>query len=191
MTTQAQQPLPRLLQPTAKSAPVTSSTDFAGAANDGPAVARGQSQARSVPRRPDGEKIDATNEKATLALIRRVLAPDINHASETPGALAVLEGWLPPLTSSNDVDVQLYAIIAIVVKDLVNSWYQNITPDHSFVDEGLQIIAHCSRALEQRARRINVEELILDEVPTILLQHLYGKRKESMLSARLMCEPSL
>ena len=83
-----------------------------------------------------------------------------------------IEAVLPPLTSSNDVDVQLYAIIAVVIRDFVNTWYSKITPDHAFVDEVIQIIAHCSRAVEQRLRRLDVTELVLNDVCALVQQHV-------------------
>lgn len=95
--------------------------------------------------------------------------PDL-RASPRP-----VEEILPPLTSSNDIDVQLYAIVAIIIKDFVNTWYANITPDHQFVDEVLQIIAHCSRAVEQRLRHVDIVELLLNEIPALLERHFVGR----------------
>ena len=79
------------------------------------------------------------------------------------------------MTSSNDVDLQLYAIIAIVVKDLVYSWYGKITPDQAFVEEVLRIVAHCTRALESRLRTVDLESLILDEIPELIEGHIHGQ----------------
>ena len=79
------------------------------------------------------------------------------------------------MTSSNDVDLQLYAIIAIVVKDLVYSWYGKITPDQGFVEEVLRIVAHCTRALEGRLRTVDLESLILDEIPELIEGHIHGQ----------------
>ena len=79
------------------------------------------------------------------------------------------------MTSSNDVDLQLYAIIAIVVKDLVYSWYGKITPDQDFVEEVLRIVAHCTRALESRLRIVDLESLILDEIPELIEGHIHGQ----------------
>jgi hypothetical protein len=84
------------------------------------------------------------------------------------------------LTSSNDVDLQLYALIAIVVKDLVQGWYGKVTPDQGFVEELVRIVAHCTRALEQRLRRVDLEVLIFDEVPELVENHILGKRYEAM-----------
>jgi len=81
---------------------------------------------------------------------------------------------LPPLTSSNEIDVQLYALIAVVLSLFVQSWYNRITPDQDFVQQVIQIIAHCTRGLEQRLRTVDLETLILAELPTVLIGHVDG-----------------
>lgn len=119
-----------------------------------------------------------TSERATIALIRRVLCTQVaSHGSEqreraTPRPL---EQILPPLTSSNEVDLQLYALIAIIMKEFVYAWYSKITPDHSFTAEVIQVIAHCTRALEQRLRHVDVHALVLDEIPSLIEAHIVGE----------------
>jgi len=78
------------------------------------------------------------------------------------------------LTSSNEVDLQLYAFIAIIIRQFVQSWYNKITPDQVFVEEILKIIAHCRRALEQRLRKVDLESLLFDELPELLEIHVQG-----------------
>ena len=112
------------------------------------------------------------SEKAISPLIRRVLCP---NAYTSAGEARPLHEVLPPLTSSNDVDLQLYAIIAIVVKDTVQSWYNKITTDQIFVEEVVAIIAHCTRAIEGRLRSVNVQALILDGIPKIVECHCSGE----------------
>ena len=90
-----------------------------------------------------------------------------------------IDELLPPLTSSNDVDLQLYAIIAIVIKDLVYSWYGKITPDQGFVEEVVRIVAHCTRALESRLRTVDLEGLLLDEVPELIEGHIHGQEVQT------------
>jgi hypothetical protein len=81
---------------------------------------------------------------------------------------------LPPLTSRNDVDLQLYALIAIILREFVQNWYAKITPDETFVAEIVQIIAHITRALEQRLRKVDLESLLFDELPELLDRHVIG-----------------
>ena len=77
------------------------------------------------------------------------------------------------------MDLQLYAVIAIIVKDLVYSWYGKITPDQGFVEEVVRIVAHCTRALESRLRTVDLESLILDEVPELIEGHIHGRQAQA------------
>ncbi|KAK9436028.1 Phox-associated domain protein [Metarhizium brunneum] len=115
--------------------------------------------------------VDPLSDRATQALIRKVLLPqesgDKGRDSQTP-----IEELLPPLTSRNDVDLQLYAFLAIILREFVQSWYNKITPDESLVAEILHVIAHCTRALEQRLRKLDLESLLLHEIPEMLDKHI-------------------
>lgn len=117
------------------------------------------------------------SDKATAAFIRRTLCAHhalSGSAEKGRSTPRPIEELLPPLTSSNEVDLQLYAIIAVILKEFVFTWYAKITPDHVFVDEVIHIIAHCTRALEQRLRKVDLESLLLDEVPRLIDAHLTG-----------------
>lgn len=61
------------------------------------------------------------------------------------------------------MDLQLYAYISIIIREFVQTWYGKITPDQTFVEEIVRIIAHCTRALEQRLRKVDLESLVFDE----------------------------
>ena len=87
----------------------------------------------------------------------------------TPG-----DEFLPPLTSSDEVDIQLYAIIAAVLSQFVQSWYNRFTSDDQFAEDMLHIIAHCTRGLESRLRRIDLEGLLLGELPGVMITHING-----------------
>jgi hypothetical protein len=112
-------------------------------------------------------------DQRTLLLIRRVLCS--HSPPSTP-----LEELLPALTSSSEIDVQLYAVIAIVVRDFILSWYGQISNDHAFIGEIIALIAHCTRALEERLRKVDLEVLLLDEVPTIIDAHVKGTMRRGM-----------
>lgn len=98
-----------------------------------------------------------------------------------------IEELLPPLTSRNDVDLQLYALISIILREFVQNWYNKITPDETFVAEIVQIIAHCTRALEQRLRNVDLESLLLDELPELLDAHVRGSSTVCRLASPIQC----
>ncbi|KAF8863861.1 hypothetical protein BDZ45DRAFT_583197 [Acephala macrosclerotiorum] len=117
---------------------------------------------------------DPLSERATLFLIRRTLCSQIGEKGRsTPQPIDAL---LPPLTSSNEVDLQLYAYISIIIREFVQTWYGKITPDQTFVEEIVRIIAHCTRALEQRLRKVDLESLVFDELPELLEAHVQAYR---------------
>lgn len=166
-------PLPLPLQPHLKSSSTSKSSNLSAIASTTPVASRSSSQARQSHQPRNVSQVDVTSQKPTASLIRRVLCPHASHdARSTPHPIGEL---LPPLTSSNEVDLQLYAIIAIIIKEFVYAWYAKITPDHVFVDEVVQIIAHCTRALEERLRRVDVKALVFDEIPGLVVAHVCGK----------------
>lgn len=75
--------------------------------------------------------------------------------------------------------MQLYAIIAIVVKEVIQSWYGKMTPDQGFVEEVVRIVAHCTRALEGRLRSVDLEGLILDEMAELVERHILGQYRQN------------
>ncbi|KAL9576317.1 MAG: hypothetical protein Q9212_007204 [Teloschistes hypoglaucus] len=157
---------PNTLQPQPKANPTSSNSSIARSTSSRtPQHSRTSSEHRqSSSRAPLAE--ESTSEKATTNLIRRVLC------SQQPNDPRPIQELLPPLSSSNETDLQLYAIIAILVKELVYSWYGKTTPDQAFVEEVVRIIAHCTRALEGRLRKIDLEALVFDEIPQLIENHI-------------------
>lgn len=130
---------------------------------------------------PNTQRADArlqSHEDETVIYIKKVLCTSARgHDSVKGEQLATsdprpLEELLPPLTSSNNIDVELYAIIAVVLNQFVHSWYSRITSDSDFIDGIVQIIAHCTRGVEQRLRHVDLEGLLLDELPALLVAHI-------------------
>jgi hypothetical protein len=167
------------LQPRAKAVSTSNISSQSASANASTGTAQtiqdaapkvGGPKSRSAPRQPSN---DPTSDRSTLFLIRRTLCP--NLAEKGQNTPAPIDEILPPLTSSNEVDLQLYAFIAIIIREFVHTWYTKITPDSVFVEEVVQIIAHCTRALEQRIRNVDIESLVFDELPDLLDVHVQGK----------------
>ncbi|KAF7630340.1 PXA domain-containing protein [Aspergillus flavus] len=166
-----------------KAGPTTSRSKSTASANVRPS-SRASHRPRLHKASSRDTQTDATGDKATTALIRRVLCSQAGNfggasTSQSP------EELLPPLTSSNEVDRQLYALIAIIIKEFVFSWYSKITSDQILVHEVIQVIAHCTRAVEQRLRDTDVSQLLLDEIPTLIEAHIISyrlAREQSRLS---------
>ncbi|KAI0480340.1 PXA domain-containing protein [Xylariaceae sp. FL0804] len=141
--------------------------------------------ASPLPRRRAARPLssDYLSDKATAALIRRTLCAQhlADRGRSTP---APIQDLLPPLTSRNDVDLQLYALISIIIREFVQNWYARITPDETFVTEIVQIIAHCTRALEQRLRKVDLESLLFDELPELFDAHVRAYRSAKNAVAR-------
>ncbi|KAK4163510.1 PXA domain-containing protein [Cladorrhinum sp. PSN259] len=153
--------------------PSTISAEYGTAANQpGGGGGIGGAAVRRGPRPPP---LDPLSDKATALLVRRILCPQ--HLEKGRNSSASIEDLpLPPLTSRNDVDLQLYALIAIILREYVQNWYTKITPDETFVAEIVQIIAHITRALEQRLRKVDLESLLFDEIPELLDRHITAYR---------------
>ncbi|POS85531.1 hypothetical protein EPUL_004923, partial [Erysiphe pulchra] len=115
---------------------------------------------------------ESSTDRATFSFVRRTLCSQLGDKGRS--ACATIDEILPPLTSSNEVDLQLYAFIAIVVREYIQTWYQKITSDQVFVEELVNIFAHCTRALEQRLRKVDLESLLLDEIPELLETHIHA-----------------
>jgi hypothetical protein len=151
-----------------KSAP-TSNLPQSAVASKEPLLSPEAPHPRSNTRVPSA---DPVSDRATLFLIRRTLCSHLgDKGRSTP---APIDEILPPLTSSNDVDLQLYAFIAIIIREFVQTWYAKITPDQVFVGEVVKLIAHCTRGLEQRLRKVDLESLLFDELPELLEVHIQG-----------------
>lgn len=115
---------------------------------------------------------ESLTDRSTFSFVRRTLCSQLGDKGRS--AFAAIDEILPPLTSSNEVDLQLYAFIAIVIREYIQTWYQKITSDQVFVEELVNIFAHCTRALEQRLRKVDLESLLFDEIPELLETHIHA-----------------
>jgi hypothetical protein len=119
----------------------------------------------------------ALDDRATASYIRRTLLAQqtVLSSGANSGPPKSIHELLPRLTSSDAIDLQLYGMIAVLLKEFVASWYSKITPDHVFMEEVLNGIAHATREAEERARRVDWEGWLMDEVPKILEEHVRGE----------------
>jgi hypothetical protein len=170
-------PTPRLVHRSGSSISVEpTSTEAAVSSGLKSPSTQTDSRPAPVPRRSGRvSPTDALSDEATAAFVRRVLCPQHQLGEKGRNTPLPIQELLPPLTSRNDVDLQLYAFIAIILREFVQTWYGKLTPDETFVAEIVQILAHCTRGLEQRLRKVDLESLLFDEIPDLFDRHITGK----------------
>ncbi|KAH0606993.1 uncharacterized protein H6S33_002981 [Morchella sextelata] len=105
----------------------------------------------------------------TLSLIRRVLCA---HAPPTQP----LSSLLPPITKHPDIDMQLYALLAIVCRDYIDTWYTGISSDREFISEVVKVVADVVAEVERRVDGIDIPLLLLDELPALVTRHITDHR---------------
>ena len=104
-------------------------------------------------------------------LIHKTLYPDQELNSEATETL------LPPLTSSNTLDVSIYALFALLLKNFVYSWYTDkldLGGRDSFTKELVYLLAHISRELQSRITKYDDEfvKLLILDIPYLVGKHI-------------------
>lgn len=83
---------------------------------------------------------------------------------------------LPRLTSSDCVNKELYALLGLIIRQFVNSWYTRISDNPSFVFEITQTISAVTQQVECRVLALELEEVLLDDLPYVLDAHIQDYR---------------
>lgn len=99
-----------------------------------------------------------------LHLIRKVFLPKLPMNNS-------IQDYLPALTSSSPVDIELYCFFGLIFKNFINLWYSRISDNDEFTLEIIDVLAHLTRNLETRFRKLNFSDLLLDDIPYILNNH--------------------
>lgn len=84
---------------------------------------------------------------------------------------------LPSLTSSNELDIRLYGLISLLLKNFVFGWYNDkldLQARDEFTQELIYLIAHICRNLQERINVANDDfvKLLITDIPYLLLKHL-------------------
>lgn len=102
---------------------------------------------------------------------------------------AIKDYSLPPLTSSNDLDIRLYALFSLLINDFIFGWYENslnLGEKDNFTKELIFIFAHISRNLQERINKSHNDfiRLIITDLPYLLNDHFNNLDEISCLLAR-------
>ncbi|RPA87590.1 hypothetical protein BJ508DRAFT_300842 [Ascobolus immersus RN42] len=97
----------------------------------------------------------------TISLIRRTLIP-----SEPP--TKPLEDLLPALTSSQDVDIELYALLSIIFQEFITPWYNELSTASTFPSELTLLIAHLTLTFQSRLSSFPTIPFFFEFIPSVL-----------------------
>lgn len=121
-----------------------------------------------------------------LQQLTQELLFETTKASETK---RLAERSLPPLTSSNDLDVRLYALFALLLHNFVYDWYTKslkLGSRDEFTKELVFLFAHISRNFQERINSADDEfvRLIVTDIPYLLKKHFESIQDVECMLAR-------
>jgi hypothetical protein len=92
----------------------------------------------------------------------------------------LIKDWrtgLPRLKCSEKVAREIYALIGLLLRQFVRSWHSEIIDDSKFVNELVQEISQVVNLIIDRLQRLNLDDLILDDIPYLIDMHLIDYRQ--------------
>lgn len=84
---------------------------------------------------------------------------------------------LPRLRCSEGVARELYALVGVLLRQFVRSWHTEIIDDSKFINELVEAIAEIANLLTERLQNVDIDNLILDDIPCLLDMHLSDYRQ--------------
>ncbi|KDN50339.1 hypothetical protein RSAG8_01675, partial [Rhizoctonia solani AG-8 WAC10335] len=117
--------------------------------------------------------------KVPVSLARRLLFPALPLTVPLPPILTLdLSEDDPALVELNE---ELYDFLALALRAFVQSWWGRITPrDRDLVPQITRVITQVIRDIERRASRIDLSDLVLRQVPTLVDLHISDYRIVAM-----------
>lgn len=92
----------------------------------------------------------------------------------------LIKDWhtdLPRLNCSDEVAREIYALIALLLRQFVQSWHSEIIDDSKFLNELVVEISKVVNILIERLKTINLDDFILDDIPYLIDMHLIDYRQ--------------
>ncbi|KAJ2546662.1 hypothetical protein EV175_005516 [Coemansia sp. RSA 1933] len=97
-------------------------------------------------------------------------------------AAAKLNANRPLIVTSTQVNASVSRLVALILRDFVEEWYEKITDDKEFLGEVSAQVLQLTNELERRCRRVDWVRYILFELPEIIHLHV---RDSQQCMARL------
>ncbi|KAH8153272.1 uncharacterized protein LAJ45_02859 [Morchella importuna] len=71
---------------------------------------------------------------------------------------------------------RLYALLAILCRDYIDTWYTPISSDRDLIAELITVVAAVVREIERRIHNIDIPLLLLDDLPALITRHITDHR---------------
>lgn len=141
--------------------------------SDVPKPAHKPPTARSQSIRSNGS--EAPKPKVPVSLARRLLFPSLPPTAPLPPILTLgLNDDDPALVELNN---ELYDFLALILRAYVQTWWGQITPrDRDFLPQITQVLTHVIRDIERRVSTVDLSNLALRQIPTLVDLHVSDYR---------------
>lgn len=83
---------------------------------------------------------------------------------------------LPRLSESDKVNKEFYALLGLILRQFVASWYSRITEDSALIYEIVKTVSGVVGRLEDRVLALDLDNVILDDLPYLLDAHIQDFR---------------
>ncbi|KAG8689523.1 Proteasome subunit alpha type-2 [Ceratobasidium sp. 423] len=127
--------------------------------------------------------------KVPVSLARRLLFPTLLPTMPLPPILTLdLSEDDPALVELNK---ELYDFLALALRAFVQTWWGQITPrDRDFMPQITRVVTHVVRDIEQRASRVDLSNLVLRQIPTLVDLHTNDYRVAAMRMDTILTDAS-
>ncbi|KAF8679960.1 Proteasome subunit A N-terminal signature Add an annotation, partial [Rhizoctonia solani] len=117
--------------------------------------------------------------KVPVSLARRLLFPNLPPTTPLPPILTLgLSEDDPTLVELNK---ELYDFLALALRAFVQVWWGQITPrDRDLIPQITRVIIHVIQDIEQRASSVDLSNLVLHQIPTLVDLHVNDYRVAAM-----------
>lgn len=126
-----------------------------------------------------------------VALYKRLFFPYFAQEQATAAAPSPPRRILQDPAASAALDVQLYNLLALIIRGFINPWFSKISRDRAFPLEILRVASHVFRQLEARlsegpetsqSHRIDKVKLVCETFPKVFERHVRDMRRARSMS---------
>ncbi|CAE6429657.1 unnamed protein product [Rhizoctonia solani] len=117
--------------------------------------------------------------KVPVSLARRLLFPSLPSTTPLPPILTL--GLSEDDSALVELNKELYDFLALALRAFVQTWWGQITPrDRDLLPQITRVVTHVIQDIEQRASNVDLTNLVLYQIPTLVDLHVNDYRVAAM-----------